>query len=425
MAGPFKLERVRRTDAARQCPYRIVPIPSRCNAPRRSRFCWHAAPVWIIFDRLAKHARLPSTLTDSPETEDAQRCSGLAELPAAVVVAILVARAAARASLPHRHGAAGRACAKRRPASRAGRRPRSSSRPRRPSTTGTLVVRDGVIVAVGEKVDVARRRPQSGTPAGKTLYPGLIDAYGELSAEASAIGRQRRGRRRLLEREHRAADSGRSRSMRPTRARTRNSARKASPPGSSPRRPASSRAPAPWSARATAPASEVILKDQVALHLKLTVARGSRGYPNSPMGAYTLVRQAMLRRRLVRPGLGRLRAASRTCRAPSEATRWPCCATTRARAAGDHRRRRRTVFPAGRSRSPTSSTLDAIVRGSGNEYRRLEAVKATGRAVIVPVDFPKPPNVATPEAAMNVVARAADALGSGARESRPGWPPPA
>ncbi len=46
--------------------------------------------------------------------------------------------------------------------------------------------------------------------------------------------------------------------------------------------------------------------------------------------------------------------------------------------------------------------LRAIVRGSGNEYRRLQAVKATGRAVIVPVNFPKPPNVATPEAAMNV-----------------------
>ena len=46
--------------------------------------------------------------------------------------------------------------------------------------------------------------------------------------------------------------------------------------------------------------------------------------------------------------------------------------------------------------------LDVIVRGSGDEYRRLDAVKATGRAVIVPLDFPKPPNVATPEAAMNV-----------------------
>src|SRR5262249_26117756 len=37
---------------------------------------------------------------------------------------------------------------------------------------------------------------------------------------------------------------------------------------------------------------QVILKDQVALHLKLTTSRGSDGYPNSPMGALTLVRQA-------------------------------------------------------------------------------------------------------------------------------------
>ena len=43
--------------------------------------------------------------------------------------------------------------------------------------------------------------------------------------------------------------------------------------------------------------------------------------------------------------------------------------------------------------------LNAIVRGSGVEYRRLEAVKASGRAVLVPVDFPKPPDVTTAERA--------------------------
>ncbi len=43
-----------------------------------------------------------------------------------------------------------------------------------------------------------------------------------------------------------------------------------------------------------------------------------------------------------------------------------------------------------------------IVRGSGDEFRRLPDIVATKRAVIVPLDFPKAPNVSTPEAAANV-----------------------
>src|SRR5439155_26814286 len=44
--------------------------------------------------------------------------------------------------------------------------------------------------------------------------------------------------------------------------------------------------------------------------------------------------------------------------------------------------------------------LNLAVRGSGYEYRRLDALKATGRPVIVPVNFPKAPNVKTPETAL-------------------------
>ena len=40
--------------------------------------------------------------------------------------------------------------------------------------------------------------------------------------------------------------------------------------------------------------------------------------------------------------------------------------------------------------------------GSGHEYRRLAEVVATGRPVIVPLDFPKPPDVGTPEAAATI-----------------------
>ncbi|HEY5616224.1 MAG TPA: amidohydrolase family protein [Bacteroidota bacterium] len=46
-------------------------------------------------------------------------------------------------------------------------------------------------------------------------------------------------------------------------------------------------------------------------------------------------------------------------------------------------------------------SLNLIVRGSGNEYRRVDAVKATKLPVIVPLNFPETPSVDTPEEAAN------------------------
>ncbi len=43
--------------------------------------------------------------------------------------------------------------------------------------------------------------------------------------------------------------------------------------------------------------------------------------------------------------------------------------------------------------------LNLIIRGSGSEYRRLDEIAATKRTLILPLAFPKAPNVATPEAA--------------------------
>jgi N-acetylglucosamine-6-phosphate deacetylase len=46
--------------------------------------------------------------------------------------------------------------------------------------------------------------------------------------------------------------------------------------------------------------------------------------------------------------------------------------------------------------------LPAIIHGSGREYRQLDEIRAIGRAVIVPVDFPQPPSVATVEDSLDV-----------------------
>jgi N-acetylglucosamine-6-phosphate deacetylase len=47
-------------------------------------------------------------------------------------------------------------------------------------------------------------------------------------------------------------------------------------------------------------------------------------------------------------------------------------------------------------------SLQLIIQGSGYEYRRLEAVQAAGRSLMIPVDFPAAPSVSSPEQALQV-----------------------
>lgn len=265
--------------------------------------------------------------------------------------------------------------------------------------SGTLVIRDGVIVAVGEKV-AAPADARIWDLKGKTLYPGLIDAYGELSSEVSqsaiksgagagywnanvvpqaAAGRVYSGD---------AATNKKFRSQGIT-------ARLIAP---------SFGVIKGTSALVTTGdgyGQHVILKEPVALHLKLTTSRGAGGYPNSPMGAVALVRQAFYdagwhgqaweafnqHPELERPEQSEALAALRVYLGKTP----PVVIDST-----------NELYFFRADRIGKEFNLNVIVRGSGREYARLDDVKATGRAVIVPLNFPKPPNVATPEAATNV-----------------------
>ena len=156
------------------------------------------------------------------------------------------------------------------------------------------------------------------------------------------------------------------------------------------------------------PAKQAILGDG-AMHVRLTVTRRRRGagprtaatYPNSPMGAFTLARQAFYDAEWFK-------------------TAWRAIKTDKSITVPENNDALKAMVPFLNSQSPvvvdTSNELYAlradrfgrefglnvVINGSGNEYRRLEDIRATGRTVIVPVNFPKPPNVATAESAMNV-----------------------
>ncbi len=271
--------------------------------------------------------------------------------------------------------------------------------PERTIDKGTLVVRDGVIVAVGDKV-APPADARVWNAEGKTLYPGLIDAYGELSDAASRAGASDGSgagywNRHVVpqvraDRQY-SADAALNRKLRGQ--------------GITTRLVAPSVGIVKGTSALVSTADDagkaVILKDQVALHLKLTVARGSEGYPNSPMGAMTLVRQAFYDAGWYgqawdayqqHPELPRPERSDALAVLGTYLGRKPPVIVD----SGDE------LYFLRADQVGAEFSLNVIVRGSGEEYRRLEEVKATGRAVIVPLNFPKAPNVATPEAAMNV-----------------------
>jgi imidazolonepropionase-like amidohydrolase len=262
---------------------------------------------------------------------------------------------------------------------------------------GTIVIRDGVIEAVG--VDI---KPPADARiwdlSGKTAYPGLIDAYSEFTipAEARRAGAPHWSPQitpQLNVGEHHVPDESLNAKLRSQGI----------------------------TARLVAPGSRIIkgqsivvstaggeharsiLRTGVAQHFRLTVSPGSGRdqYPNSPMGAVALARQTLLdadwhakswaawrgNNQLPRPERNDSLDSLADCLSGSQ----PAIID----AANEQYFQRADRFA-------REFGLAAIMRGSGREYRRLNEIKATGRAIIVPVNFPQPPSVASVEDSYDV-----------------------
>jgi N-acetylglucosamine-6-phosphate deacetylase len=261
---------------------------------------------------------------------------------------------------------------------------------------GTLVIRDGLITHVG--ADVA---PPPDARVwdmhGKTLYAGLIDAYSELPDTAKAPTVAASYWNDKVTPEVRAADLVSVERAVNKKLRSQGIAVRLVAP--------TANIIKGTSALVTTGDDEPslsLIAEQVALHVRLTPIRGmARGsYPTSPMGALTLVRQAMLDAQWYRDAWAAYRKQTGLPRPEqSEAldaleryphSELPVIVDTS-----------NELYLFRADRLAREFELNVIVRGSGREYRRLDAVRDTGRAVIVPLNFPEAPNVKTPEAAIN------------------------
>ncbi len=261
----------------------------------------------------------------------------------------------------------------------------------------TLVIRDGVITAVGKNVSPPADA-RIWDVSGKTLYPGFIDPYSQTTVKdgpprssTAYWNPQVTPERSLARLRHHNADADKKRISQGI------------------------------TARLVAPNSGIIqgtsavvlvginnpvralVRDDIAQHLRLTIPRRDdrEKFPNSPMGAVTLARQAFYDAKWYSSAQAIL--AGDATLPPIEKNdalqslqKYPGSGRLLIIDAPDER------FALRADRFAREFALTIALRGSGREYRRLAEIQQTGRSMIIPVNFPKAPNVSTPEAARGV-----------------------
>jgi imidazolonepropionase-like amidohydrolase len=277
---------------------------------------------------------------------------------------------------------------------------------------GTIVMRDGLIIAAGANVSVpADARVWPGDSL--TVYPGLIDAYvlpGGASAPATGPGP---GGRPQQGTEASEPARGASSSLSVVRAEYRTIENLSLESGQ-----LESLRAAGFTAAQVAPRNGVVRGTSAVVGLGSGPLNGNTlvtdasqvialqpqrsGYPGSLMGVIAVIRQAFLDAKWYRD------ANAAYARKPSAAERPPvdnALAALQPVIAGQQG----VLFVADEFLQVLRSAalakeagVFARIVGAGDEYKRAALVAATGAQLIVPVNFPEAPDVSTPERAIEV-----------------------
>lgn len=263
---------------------------------------------------------------------------------------------------------------------------------------GSVIIRDGVITEVRSD-DVVPPDVWKIDVSGKTLYPGLIDAYGETDAQSVAAQSAAPYWNSYIQPHVQAGLDLTAEKETNTQLRQQGVAVRLLAPANGIIKGYSILA-----ATGDDPHKRAILKEQVAQHLRLTVSFGGPAsgprepYPNSPMGAVALARQALLDAQWYADAWKAFNADP-TLPRPERSTALAVLANVLAAQplviidAQNHQALLRA------DQFAREFSLRAAIRGSGEEYRRINEIRATGRTVILPLRFPRAPDVSTLEAA--------------------------
>jgi imidazolonepropionase-like amidohydrolase len=258
--------------------------------------------------------------------------------------------------------------------------------PGRTLPSGTVVLRDGVIVAVGSNV-AAPADARIWDLAGKTLYPGLIDAWvprtwpeekAEDAPQAAHENTLVRPQRSVVDR---LRDEKQWQALRAAGFTT----ALVVPEGSV------LRGRGAVANLGDDPRAALIVPDAVQA-VRLAVPRGRDGYPESLMGVVALFRQTMLDARWHRQAHAAYRADPAQARPRFDAA----LAALEPAAHGETT----VVFECDDAlavlraqRLAAELGLRAWLVGSGEEYRRLAEIAARPAPLVLPVAFPERPKV--------------------------------
>jgi len=149
--------------------------------------------------------------------------------------------------------------------------------------------------------------------------------------------------------------------------------------------------------------SNLVVKRRIAQHLNIEQSGGfGSGYPNSLMGIIAFVRQTYFDAEWYR------KAQDAYTKNPT-GQKHPESNTALGALADALQNKMPMVFEVASDLSLLRAakigrefSLNVWILGSGQEYRRLDAVKATRVPILVPLNFPEAPSVETPEDALNV-----------------------
>jgi N-acetylglucosamine-6-phosphate deacetylase len=150
---------------------------------------------------------------------------------------------------------------------------------------------------------------------------------------------------------------------------------------------------------------QTLLQAEVWQHLQLTVSQhdGRPSYPNSPMGAVALLRQSLYDAIWYRDVQAAYRADSTLPRPDANVALDTLATAIEQQIFVFDAPNERMAERAGKIADEFS--LRAIIRGSGREYRQLDQIVALRLPLLLPVDFPAPPDVTTTAAAREVPLR--------------------
>ncbi len=154
-----------------------------------------------------------------------------------------------------------------------------------------------------------------------------------------------------------------------------------------------------------APVSEMILAENVAQHLAFDRGRYGRGYPTSLMGTTATIRQVLLDAQRHAVWVERYEADPAGMERPDTSDSFQALAQLIAgnQPACFHADSTYDVLLA--HKLAEEFELDAFIVGSGHEWEIADQIAATKRELILPIAFPKKPKVADDDEALDVTTR--------------------